>query len=470
MEVDTPEQRPQDTPAAQTPPAQPESQPAHAGGNPSATLAGAAIVEEELDTYLNPVSRETDGVILHDNDICYTVTPVVSAGHPCSVYCVAATRNMRWVYTGGDDGFIRKFDFVPSMNGDYPLPLNQRHGLADSIIRGGLLISAWENEETLPRPNAADSAPTENRISPVYSIDVHSEGAWVVTGCESGAINMWTGRHDEGTCFHTLQHHKNSVSVLKITPDETGLFSGSWDKSVLRWDLNVGRVVREFSGASSQITSISLRPTPNTGTGLPSRSTESILMCTSFDGCIGIFDERVPGRPQIRKILPQGSPPWALSACWSNDGKRIYCGRRNGTVDEYDFAEGKILRTLRLPRDSGAVSQVNIMPNDRHLLCASYDNIRLWDLQASESKPTAADSSVPSTPNAANPVTQSNRRLDIGDSACPFTIVPGHHGGVLSSLYIDASRKYLISASGARGWDGVSTNMCLFYDVKPQRQ
>lgn len=41
----------------------------------------------------------------------------------------------KWVFTGGDDGFIRKYDFVASMNAEQMLTHNQRQGLVDSIVK-----------------------------------------------------------------------------------------------------------------------------------------------------------------------------------------------------------------------------------------------------------------------------------------------------------------------------------------------
>lgn len=33
----------------------------------------------------------------------------------------------------------------------------------------------------------------------------------------------------------------------------------------------------------------------------------------------------------VRRLVPTGCPPWAVSGCWSVDGARVYCGRRNGS-------------------------------------------------------------------------------------------------------------------------------------------
>ncbi|KAJ3344403.1 hypothetical protein HDU91_000247 [Kappamyces sp. JEL0680] len=46
----------------------------------------------------------------------------------------------------------------------------------------------------------------------------------------------------------------------------------------------------------------------------------------------------------------------------------------------------------------------------------------------------------------------------------PFTIIPGHHGALISGL---ASRgNILISTSGNKGYEGHSNNLCLIYSVK----
>jgi hypothetical protein len=50
---------------------------------------------------------------------------------------------------------------------------------------------------------------------------------------QSGAINLYTVRHDQGTCFHALRGHVGPVSAIKILPGQTTLLSGSWDKRLM---------------------------------------------------------------------------------------------------------------------------------------------------------------------------------------------------------------------------------------------
>lgn len=56
---------------------------------------------------------------------------------------------MRWVFTGGSDGYIRRFDWFGSINGKVPLTVAQRHPFVDSVTRAGVLLSYWENEEPI---------------------------------------------------------------------------------------------------------------------------------------------------------------------------------------------------------------------------------------------------------------------------------------------------------------------------------
>ncbi|KAI8916779.1 WD40-repeat-containing domain protein, partial [Powellomyces hirtus] len=450
-----------------------------------------------------------------------------SCVHPTSVNCLASTRNMRWLFSGGDDGFIRKFDFAATLNGEQGLTQTQKHGLVDSIEKGGVLSSVWENAEyPLTWLDPENPPPLVAEWSPVYSLDVHPEGIWCVTGCKSGNINLWSVRHDEGHCQHVLREHRNAVSVLRLTPGERGLVSGSWDRSLVRWDLDAGKVVTRFQGVRSQITSLSFSPSAASSilaavaAQQAAAAEDSMLMATSYDGAVLLFDQRVAGgigRKFTAKLSE--APPWSLSACWSPNGDRIFCGRRNASVDEYDVREGRWVRSLRLPRDSGPVSFVACLPNSRHLLCASQDILRLWDLESSAADPdtilTPMDivpydvtpASLQSDQSSAThslPLIDSRTHMDMAgvdtsspidtttvpnedtdafstltDGALtkeddfetaplvPFTIVPGHNNGVVSTILIDPAKRYLITASGTRGWDGTASHLCLVYALVP---
>ena len=182
------------------------------------------------------------------------------------------------------------------------------------------------------------------------------------------------------------------------------------------------------------------QPRTDTGSGegpqAPAEGT--VFLAASIDGSLRVWDKRKP--TPAAKLVSKGVPQWCMGACWSPDGNFIYAGRRNGSVEEFSLHKGLrgAERTFRFPNGSGPVSAVRAMPNGRHLICASYDILRLYDLQHEPSKTS---------------------------SGPPFLIVPGHRTGVISQLYMDSTYRFMISAAGNRGWGGTTTQVLLGYEI-----
>ena len=180
----------------------------------------------------------------------YDIIPTIAAPHSTSINAITATPDMRWVFSGGADGYIRKFNWVDTANGKLALTVAQRHPFVDSVTKAGVLLSYWENEDS-----TGSDAP-----SPVYSLAVHHQSLWLLSGTETGGINLQSVRHNEGHRIHTLKGHKSAVSVLTLSADEQSVLSGSWDKTINDWDLNTGKVKRNFETSGSQISAIEQRP------------------------------------------------------------------------------------------------------------------------------------------------------------------------------------------------------------------
>lgn len=360
----------------------------------------------------------------------------------------------------------------------------------------------------------------------------------MLSGLRSGGITVQGIRAGEGDIMAYYKEHDNAISVIKLDDDERSAISGSWDKTIIDWDLETGKPKRKFLGAQSQISSIEWQPvggslipreigeaslkvglkgsingdgpsaengkskkdgeqededddmdslfgddeeeegsgneaskndaedddgdvkmedsdpkpikSKSTGNGTARKTNEishSVFLSSSIDGIVDIWDRRQEKRA-ARIRVTEGVPPWAASASWSSDGNSIYVGRRNSCVEEFHINKSlKAARTFRFPTVSGAVSAVKSMPSGRHLLCGSHDNLRLYDLKAN------IDDSV------------MNRAVVGAKPVTPFYIIPGHHGGVISAIYIDPSCEYLVTTSGGRGWMGASTDVALVYDI-----
>ncbi|KAI5244753.1 WD40 repeat-like protein [Aureobasidium subglaciale] len=194
------------------------------------------------------------------NAVTYDIVPTMAAPQSTSINAVAATPDMRWVFSGGSDGYIRMYNWVETANGKVPLTVAQKHPFVDSVMKAGSLTTYWENEETSVRTPPAQSAEEPKDSSPVYSLATQHQATWLLSGLESGAINLQTCRHQAGTKITTLREHTSAVSVLSLAQDEYSFLSGSWDKTILDWDLNVGKVKRSFVGSGGQISALERRP------------------------------------------------------------------------------------------------------------------------------------------------------------------------------------------------------------------
>lgn len=144
----------------------------------------------------------------------------------------------------------------------------------------------------------------------MYSLAVQHQSLWLLSGIESGGINLQSVRHEEGKRITTLRQHTSAVSVLTLSQDEKSVLSGSWDKTINDWDLNTGTVKRRFETSGGQIAAIEQRPLST----LPiPQDTET--MPTSN----GTFSSNNASRPQANGVLSNGVDSSSRSATMKDE-------------------------------------------------------------------------------------------------------------------------------------------------------
>lgn len=62
-----------------------------------------------------------------------------------------------------------------------------------------------------------------------------------------------------GKCIRTLTGHSLSVSALAFSPDSRFLASGSWDQTILLWNISTGKKIKMFKGYAD-LTAITFSP------------------------------------------------------------------------------------------------------------------------------------------------------------------------------------------------------------------
>lgn len=106
----------------------------------------------------------------------YDIVPTIAALQSTSINAVAATPDMRWVFSGGTDGYIRKLHWPDSACGKVPVTVAQKHPFVESVVKAVALLSYRENEGFSDRTRAnARNFDDSVLVSPVYSLAVHNQ-------------------------------------------------------------------------------------------------------------------------------------------------------------------------------------------------------------------------------------------------------------------------------------------------------
>ncbi|KAK4687934.1 transcriptional activator SPT8, partial [Tremellales sp. Uapishka_1] len=422
----------------------------------------------------------------------------------------------------GHHGYIRAYDFWASVNGGQVMTAQQRGvvGLGESISKAGVGRGWW----------SCDVAGTEGvSREPIFSLAVEGDGLWALAGTqvalESEADRQeWdlnTGQVVRNYPTHgaqlssvelqpltlpptpppsppseTLDGENISVSMgptffeprstptlVDIPPAEVEMAEEKSQDSydpLFDDDAEGEDVPATIPATPTQPFNLALpkpkatinpnatnavAPQSATSTGRQAAATipilsetsfqtfsDNILLTSSMDGQVVLIDRRVPmyDGGGVGRLLPSKSaPPWCMKAVWLGDGTQVLAARRNGTIDIWDVRKTSstspnLLRTLKTPAESGPISCLVAFPDGKHIASASQDNVRLWDT-SQYFRPEESMKKSKSRPE--------------------FKIIAGQSGTV-SQMIVDPTCRFLVTASGDRGWGGESTRMVLIHEIK----
>jgi serine/threonine protein kinase len=162
----------------------------------------------------------------------------------------------------------------------------------------------------------------------------------------------------------TLRGHTDAVISVTWSPDGKTLASGSWDHTIILWDMGSGTKLRTLEGHTSTVYTVAWSPD---GKMLASGSFFTIILWDTQSGS------------QLRTL--EGHTGTVDSIAWSPDGKTLASGGYDNTIIFWEPASGSQLRTLK-----GHTSSVNCVawsPDGKTLASGSHDKtIILWDTQS----------------------------------------------------------------------------------------
>ena len=185
------------------------------------------------------------GDIIYFWDLKHSEIPRQFTGHTDHVWALAFSPDGKSLVSGSGDKTARIWD-VETGDEIAQLPLEKpftpralAYSPCGKVIAGGMLheLNIWCAEKlhllrSIPQP--------EDSIRP-FAISFSpcgrylASGTWWQEGMEKMAIRLWeveTGKH-----IHTFWGHTTDNEILTFSPDGTILVSGSFDGTVLLWDL-----------------------------------------------------------------------------------------------------------------------------------------------------------------------------------------------------------------------------------------
>ncbi|KAJ3183492.1 hypothetical protein HDU87_006811 [Geranomyces variabilis] len=236
--------------------------------------------------------------------------------------------------------------------------------------------------------------------------------------------------------------HSGPVTSLAIVYSSTGediaLITGSWDKTIKKWDARTGALIATFTGHTDFIKEVLVHN--NT---LYSASSDASIRSWDLDtgACIRVFREHTRAVEDI---------------AFSDDGVHLYSASSDTKIKKWDVRSGDVVATL----DSHLTSVYRLVVAEGALWSASADNTaKRWDLETNEADSSFGHPdfvrSLAVFPGGAHLVTGSRdeniRIFDVASEKCLLTL-SGHFGEV-SDIKIRGATIWTSSLDGTiRSW------------------
>ncbi|MGB2842621.1 MAG: TIR domain-containing protein [Halobacteriota archaeon] len=150
---------------------------------------------------------------------------------------------------------------------------------------------------------------------------------------EMPVFKMCAMEHFEDPAWiRTFKGHSSLVTAVSMSKDGKYALSGSYDETLILWDVATGEPLRTFNGHSDSVNAVSM-----------SKDGKNALSGSS-DHTLILWDVAT-GKP-LRTF--NGHSDWVIAVSMSKDGKYALSGSEDKTLILWDVKSGKLLRRLHV--------------------------------------------------------------------------------------------------------------------------
>jgi WD40 repeat protein/serine/threonine protein kinase len=168
-----------------------------------------------------------------------------------------------------------------------------------------------------------------------------------------------------------LHGHRDAVRDVAFSPDGKLIASASWDKTIIVWDAETGKVVLPpLIGHTDGVTSMAFSPD---GT---------LLASSSQDGFVILWDVQT-GQPVGEPLQAVADASWSVA--FNNDGSLLATGKADGTIELWTLNRNNPTSHL-LKGHTDIVYGLAFSPTRNILASSSADQtVQFWDAATGDS-------------------------------------------------------------------------------------
>ena len=197
-------------------------------------------------------------------------------------------------------------------------------------------------------------------------VAISSNNRWIVSGSFNKTILIWD--IETGEELKILKGHDAEVESIAISPNNRRIISGSYDKTIRIWDIETNEKLRTLKGHERDIYCVDIDVS------------NQYIVSGSEDRTVRVWSIDTGEELKVLKGHKRG----VTSVVMSLVCRLIASSSEDRTVRIWDINTGEELKVIKVDTLMGwrqAIQRIKISLDCRRIIITDYDTIRVWDVK-----------------------------------------------------------------------------------------